>query len=61
MDITAEAWQTFIRKLRLVNEAASKKILDYLAAHPIQSYEDRQRLIEYAYLTAAKYGEGAGL
>ena len=59
MDITAEAWQTFIRKLRLVNEAASKKILDYLAAHPIQSYEDRQRLIEYAYLTAAKYGEGA--
>lgn len=59
MDITAEAWQTFIRKLRLVNEAASKKILDYLTAHPIQSYEDRQRLIEYAYLTAAKYGEGA--
>ena len=59
MDITAEAWQTFIRKLRRVNEAASQKILDYLTTHPIRSYADRQRLIEYAYLTAAKYGEGA--
>ena len=59
MDITAEAWQTFIRKLRRVNEAASKKILDYLTAHPVQSYADRQRIIEYAYLTAIKYGEGA--
>ena len=59
MDITAKAWQDFIRKLRTVNEAAAAKILDYLKTHPIQAYEDRQRLIEYAYLTAAKYGEGA--
>lgn len=59
MDITAKAWQVFIARLRLVNETASKKILAYLAAHPIQSYADRQRLIEYAYLTAIKYGEGA--
>ena len=59
MYITAEAWQTFIRKLRRVNEAAAQKILDYLTANPIQSYADRQRLIEYAYLIAAKYGEGA--
>ena len=59
MDITAKAWQDFIRKLRTVNEAAAAKILDYLKTHPIQAYEDRQRLIEYAYLTAQKYGEGA--
>ena len=59
MDITAEAWQTFIRKLRRVNEAASQKILDYLTANPIQSYADRQRLIEYAYAVAQRYGEGA--
>lgn len=59
MDITAKAWQTFIARLRLINETASKKILAYLAAHPIQSYADRQKLIEYAYLTAIKYGEGA--
>lgn len=59
MDITAEAWQTFIRKLRRVNEAAAQKVLDYLAAHPVESYADRQRLIEYAYLITAKYGEGA--
>ena len=59
MDITAKAWQDFIRKLRTVNEAAAAKILDDLKTHPIQAYEDRQRLIEYAYLTAIKYGEGA--
>ena len=59
MDITAKAWQIFIAKLRRVNEAAAHKILAYLTAHPIQSYEDRQKLIEYAYLTAQKYGEGA--
>lgn len=59
MDITAEAWQVFIRRLRIVNETASTKILTYLALHPIQSYADRQKLIEYAYLTAIKYGEGA--
>ena len=59
MDITAEAWQTFIRKLRRVNEAAAQKILGYLTANPVQSYADRQRLIEYAYLVAQKYGEGA--
>ena len=59
MDITAEAWQKFIGKLARVNKAATEKILAYLTAHPIQSYEDRQRLIEYAYLTAQKYGEGA--
>ena len=46
MDITAEAWQTFIRKLGRVNEAAARKILDYLTANPVQSYADRQRLIE---------------
>ena len=59
MDITAQAWQSFIRKLRRVNDAAADKILEYLTAHPVQSYEDRQRLIEYAYLIAIKYGEGA--
>ena len=59
MDITAAAWQKFIGKLARVNKAAAEKILAYLTAHPIQSYADRQRLIEYAYLTAQKYGEGA--
>lgn len=59
MDITAAAWQKFIGKLARVNMAAREKILAYLTAHPIRSYEDRQRLIEYAYLTAQKYGEGA--
>lgn len=59
MDITAEAWQRFIKKLRKVNAAASTQILDYLTANPIQSYDDRQRLIEYAYAVAMRYGEAS--
>ena len=59
MDITAEAWQTFLRKLRTVNNAARDKILIYLSDHPIRTETDRQRLIEYAYLICTKYGEGA--
>lgn len=59
MDITAKAWQEFIRRLRRVNEAAAEKILDYLAKNPIQSWDDRQRLIDFAYVIAKRYGEGA--
>ncbi len=59
MDITAEAWQVFLRKLRTVNNAARDRILVYLRDHPIRTVEDRQRLIEYAYLICSKYGEGA--
>lgn len=62
MDITAESWQRFIRRLRRVNEAAAQKILDYLTENPIQpnaAYDDRMRLIEYAFAVATKYGEAA--
>ena len=62
MDITAEAWQRFIRKLRKVNEAAADRILEYLRANPIDPslpYDDRQRLIEFAYGVAIKYGEAS--
>ncbi len=59
MDITAEAWQVFLQRLRTVNNAARDKILIYLRDHPIRTIEDRQTLIEYAYLICSKYGEGA--
>ena len=59
MDITAEAWQVFLQRLRTVNNAARDKILFYLRDHPIRTDLDRQRLIEYAYLICTKYGEGA--
>lgn len=59
MNITAEAWQVFLRKLRTVNNAARDRILVYLRDHPVRTIEDRQRLIEYAYLICSKYGEGA--
>ena len=59
MDITAEAWQAFLQRLRTVNNAARDKILVYLRDHPVRTIEDRQTLIEYAYLICSKYGEGA--
>lgn len=59
MQISERAWTEFLRKLRAVNDAASKKIFEYMERHPVDTYEDRQRLIEYAFLIAERYGEGA--
>ena len=59
MQISAKAWDAFIKKLRIVNEAASQKILDYLERNPIVTVLDRQALIQYAYAIAIRYGEGA--
>ena len=59
MQISEKAWSAFIKKLRTVNEAAAKKILDYMAIYPIETVIDRQALIQYAYAIAVRYGEGA--
>lgn len=59
MQISEKAWTAFIRKLRTVNAAASQKILDYLKDHPIDTLEDRNALIDFAYAVAVRYGEGA--
>ena len=59
MQISAKAWDAFIKKLRTVNEAASQKILDYMERNPVVTVLDRQALIQYAYAIAVRYGEGA--
>ena len=59
MQISAKAWNAFIKKLRTVNEAASQKILDYMERNPVVTVLDRQALIQYAYAIAVRYGEGA--
>ena len=59
MQISAKAWDAFIKKLRAVNEAASQKILDYMERNPVVTPLDRQALIQYAYAIAVRYGEGA--
>lgn len=59
MQISEKAWSAFIKKLRTVNEAAAKKVLDYLTEHPIETVLDRQALIQFAYAVAVRYGEGA--
>lgn len=59
MQISAKAWDAFIKKLRAVNEAASQNILDYMERNPVVTPLDRQALIQYAYAIAVRYGEGA--
>lgn len=59
MQISEKAWSAFIKKLRTVNEAAAKKVLDYLTEHPIETVLDRQALIQFACAVAVRYGEGA--
>lgn len=58
MQISERAWTEFLRKFRALNDAAAKKISEYMERHPVDTYEGRQRLIEYAFLIAERYGEG---
>lgn len=59
MQISASAWDAFIRKMRAINNAAANDIKTYLSAHPIENYTDRQRLIGISFVIANKYGEAA--
>ena len=59
MTVTSESWQKYIDGLRKINEAASRKMSAYLHIHQLNTYEDIQAAIDYAYALATKYGEGA--
>ena len=59
MTISEKAWAQFIGKLRRVNEEAARKIQEYMQTHGTETEEQRHGLIDFAYLIAARYGEGA--
>ena len=59
MRISERVWKNYITKLRKVNDKAASLISKYLEAHPINDTQDLNRLIDYAYAIATKYGEGA--
>ena len=56
MRITAQSWNDYIRRLRLVNEAAAKEMTQYMLLHPDADFE---ALIDFAYGVSTRYGEAA--
>lgn len=56
MRITAQTWETYIRRLARLNEKAGQLMADYLAAH---GTADTDALITYAAALVNKYGEGS--
>lgn len=59
MDISKRIWKNYIDGLSKVSDTAKQLILKYLETHPVDTYEDRQALIEYCYSVSTKYGEAA--
>lgn len=56
MKITAKAWAVYRKKLSAVNRKAADLMTQYVIANGIN---DADKLIEYAYALATKYGEAA--
>ena len=56
MQITANAWQGYIRRLAQLNQKAGQLMADYITAH---GTADTEALIAYASALVTKYGEGS--
>lgn len=54
--IPAGAWTAYVKRLSAVNAKAAEEMKRYILAH---GYEDVQKLIDYAYGLATKYGEAS--
>lgn len=59
MVISKKIWKRYIDGLDKVSGKAQQLILDYLNTHPIETEDDRDALIDYAYAVSNKYGEAA--
>ena len=59
MTISRDAWQKYIKNLASISERAKELMLKYIEEHDVESKEDRQALIDFAYGISTKYGEAA--
>ena len=59
MTISKKIWKRYIDGLSKVSDQSKQMILDYLNTHPIETEDDRDALIDYAYRVSTKYGEAA--
>lgn len=59
MNISTRIWKKYIDGLSKVSDTAKALVLKYLESHEINTYEDREALIQYCYSVSTKYGEAA--
>lgn len=59
MTIAEESWVGYIDDLRKLNETAAEQFRRYLETHNLDTQEDVNAALEYAYALSTRYGEGA--
>ena len=59
MTISKKIWKRYTDGLSKVSNKAKTLMEEYLKTHPIETEDDRDALIEYAYRVSKKYGEAA--
>lgn len=59
MTITEKSWVSYLDDLRKVNKIATEKMEAYLASHVVNTRDEIDRMIDFAYALSTKYGEAA--
>lgn len=59
MIISRKSWQSFIERLRKIDDKAAELVEAYMNSHEIDTKSGRRALLDYAYAVATQYGEGA--
>lgn len=61
MTISAESWAKYVKRLSAVSKTAAAKMQKFILKlpQPWDSQENRQKIIDYAFALASKYGEAA--
>ena len=59
MRISKKVWNNYTKRLRMLDDAAAALVIKYVTSHNIESEEAINRLVDYAFAVATKYGEGA--
>ena len=58
-DVSRKTWNRYLENLRKISIVAAKELLKYMLKNDYSSKEGMQRLVDYAFALATKYGEGA--
>ena len=59
MNVTEKTWEKYLSRLRRLNDRAAQLVARYLAEHTIETYDERQVLIEFANAIVQRYGAGS--
>lgn len=59
MRISNRVWNNYIKRLRMLDDAAAALIIKYMSTHNVATEEGIAALIAYSYAVATRYGEGS--